>query len=187
MYSDHETYKGYDIEIVQDQDSESPADWGNYTLAMAPSLHLINGDKEWSDYVDDDGMPTDETMTKLESGKVWPISYSSHGPQCLYQLAYDSSDADGFIEFEDDYIKGVSKDARKKYAEQALETYSQWANGETYGYHLTSPYKDDFDDDSCYGFYGYDSVVQSAHEAIDYDIAHDTPSMHSVKASEVHN
>lgn len=183
----NETYEGYKIKVVQDDQSEAPNDWGSYTLAMAPSLRLADGGAKWSDYVDEDGMATAETVEKIKAGSVWPLSYSSHGPQCSYDLAYDSTDADGYLVFSADYIDGTSYEERKRYAREDIKTYSQWANGETYGYRLTNPYgDDDFDNSSCYGYYGLDEVLQAAHEAIDGDLSYDMPSRHAIWASEVH-
>ena len=49
------------------------------------------------------------------------------------------------------------------YAQRVAETYTEWANGECYGYILHDA--DGHEIDSCWGFIGRDAVVAEAQEA----------------------
>lgn len=182
-------YKGWTVTIDYDQFGSDPSEWGNYTIAMAPSTRAVSVGAKWDDYVDDDGMPTEDTIAKVQAGKVWPISYSSHGPQCAYHIALDSSDADGYIEFTPEYTKGVMKRERKQYAKSDLETYTEWANGQVYYVSFVTPYGKVPDDGDVAGMgdiIGYDNAVQFANQAVDDAINWDRPNYHAIKAQDLH-
>lgn len=62
--------------------------------------------------------------------------------------------------------------ASREYARNCVETYSQWCNGEVYGY--TIEMADGSDGDSCWGYYGWDfeknGLLESAQSSIDYEL-----------------
>lgn len=63
-------------------------------------------------------------------------------------------------------VKRISKRVRgiiHKNLLANIEVYSQYLNGEYYGYSVLD--KDDNELDSCWGFYGWDNVVEQATEA----------------------
>lgn len=72
-------------------------------------------------------------------------------------------------------VKGLRKAARREkmveFARQACALYTTWGNGECYGYRVAvGPADEDDPDgaeevDSCWGFVGWDSVVEAAREA----------------------
>lgn len=123
------------------------------------------------------------------------LSYFEHG-NCLWMVS-DAPTPPG-VEFQWDGVRfaglwvpdkclldevdGLTTEARhtrmQQFATQACETYSQWCNGEIYGYSVSlyklrkdtqgEPYEkeDDYrrdkaiEEDSCFGFFGYDCVQQ---------------------------
>ena len=146
-----EEYKinNLNIEIWQDWDCESPADWGNFTIVQfRDNNYTTYKQLEYSEFVTENDCLTPATLAKLRAGKMFTIDYRSYSNADggYYYLdggipkgQVDSQDVNGFIIFNDDYIKGTSYDERRKYAEQDLATYTAWANGEVYGFTITTP------------------------------------------------
>ena len=184
-----ETYKGYTIAIEHDTDAESPAEWGSYTIVTFHTGNITDV-TNIEKYAFDSGKLKPWVGAKMRAGKMFAISYSSHGPMSNYGAMYGSAnldDIDGFIIFTDEYAKNFSAyEDRYKMAEQDMETYTQWANGEVYGYDITGIKGYEFEDGSCWGFYGYEDVIDEAKRAIDYHISIDRPNFHTVTAHEVH-
>lgn len=118
-----------------------------------------------------------------------PLSYFEHG-QCVWSVAgelpsscrcqFDSVDMAG-VWIPDstvlDEAKNYSGRTRslfmRKRARSACETYTQWSNGEVYGYAIEKITECDCDCpncdgihrediESCWGFYGYDDVLAEA-------------------------
>lgn len=124
-----EKRNGFDIEITYDEYSDSPAEWGNFTL------------KHWRDV---DGVDVDEhkilpeLQAKFDDGRAFWVDKYEHSA-VRYSLAgegmqdrFDTSSHWGIIEFDDAYIKDTTFDERKEYARGDLETYTLWANGDVY-------------------------------------------------------
>ena len=161
-----ETYKvnGCTVSIRYDQDSESPADWGNFKIVTfnrsGYAMDSLSTDEDSDKYYTEDWKPRPWLAAKLRAGKAWPISYSSHGPMCNFALGAHLERPDGLLMFEDDYVEGVSKNERETYATGDLETYTEWANGAVYGYIVTDP--DGNELDSLWGIYGFDYAKEEA-------------------------
>lgn len=193
MTNDIERYKyrGYIIKIVYDLDagSNSPASWGNYDIVMKPSINVVNeGHYNWESLVDEGGTTSNNLKIMLHNKEAWPIRYSSHGPQCLYELASDTDGADGYIIFSPEYMKnaGSGGPSLKQMAAQDLETYSDWANGSVYGFQIVNQYGTEFDGCDLYGIYGFDYAKREAEMMVDADINYDRPAMHAKSARELH-
>ena len=175
-----ELYKGYKIAIEYDTDAECPNDWGSYQI-------VPNSE----DYYTATGKLKPEYQAKIRAGKMFAVDKFEHG-NVAYGLAgsftdrWDTSRGWGWIIFEDEYVKGTTFDERKGYAEGDLETYTDWANGNVYGYIITDPYGDEPEDSACWGFYGYDDVLAEAKRTIDHLISTDKPAMHAVSARSLH-
>lgn len=117
------------------------------------------------DYCTESGKLLPSVQAKLRAGKMFTLEYyrysSTNGG--FYRLdggiptgEVDTQDVNGFIIFEDEYIKGTSYATRKEYARQDLETYTEWCNGETYFVNIETD--TGLEIDSCGGFIGSDSV-----------------------------
>ena len=84
---------------------------------------------------------------------------------------------DGFAYMLPEQVKEFgSEDKAIAYMEATVETVSQWADGEVYGYVIepTERNRKINCQDSCYGFYGWDyeksGLLDAAKEAINYEI-----------------
>lgn len=59
--------------------------------------------------------------------------------------------------------------------ESEIETFSQWANGDVFGYTITDSDDNEIQDGSCWGFYGWDheesGLLEYAKDAIDCELA----------------
>ena len=153
----------YNITITNDDYLESPTTWGNYEIVQFCDRNKIDyGNKD--DYFTDNGKLLPSVSSKLRAGKMFSISYFSYS-SCdggYYRLdgAITGNDEtiDGFIIFDDGYIKNTSYDERKKYAISDLLEYTQWANGEVYS--VTIEDSNGGYIDSCAGFIGDYAVQQ---------------------------
>jgi hypothetical protein len=133
----------YIVDISQDQWFEDgPDSWGNYKLVQFR-------DRDWSSYEDIDEYLTEsgkllpKYQAMLKSGKMFTIDYRRYsntgggfyhfdGAMKFTGETIDSRVINGFIIFEDAYVKGISYEKRKDYAISDLGEYTDWANGEVY-------------------------------------------------------
>jgi len=169
-----EKRNGFDIEITYDEYSDSPAEWGNFTLVQFRDRDLVNfGDLD--EYLTENGKLRPEWRAKLKSGKAFAFDYSRYsntdGGFYRYPRSdvatgeIDTSDLNGLIMFEDEYVKGVSYEDRKAYAESDLKTYTQWANGEVYSVNIS---EDGETIDGCGGNIGdLDDIIADAQATVD--------------------
>ena len=179
-----ETYKhaGLTIEIHADEDVESPREWdnaGKLVIYGGGNLQDVNELDMTDDYAGWDELdkavlksyPRAELLPvyRYEHGNV---AYNTTGFSCLWD-----SGRVGFILCEHDTIvkewgktiasKGAREMARK-YMASEVETYSQYANGEVYGYEIKDEHGKDLPgdfSDSCWGMYGLDYCKGEAESA----------------------
>lgn len=141
------------IEIYHDQDAESPRDWDNLgTLAILG----YGGDEE----PDTSKYPSDALYLPVYRYEHGGVVYATTPFSC----PWDSGQT-GYIyvsrpKVREEYnVKRISPQTRDKVLSvlrSEVETFSQWANGEVYGYINTET------DDSCWGFFGIDHCLQEA-------------------------
>lgn len=125
------------------------------------------------DYCTESGKLLPSVQAKLRAGKMFTIDYRrySNADGGFYRLdggiptgEVDTQDVNGFIIFEDEYIKGISYNERKEYASQDLQKYTEWCNGETYYINIKTD--TGLEVDSCGGFVGSDEVDSYIKEII---------------------
>jgi hypothetical protein len=175
-------YKGHTISVYHDMDAENPTEWGNFTIVQFADWGTIaHEDRDTSDYFTEGGALTAETLEGLRTGKMFCITYRNHSSagQRYYDLQEDydndSYSMDGFIIFEDDYIKDTTFEERKQYAKGDLQTYTDWANGDVYTFWVTHPEHEGGDSDTLSGIYGdeygFQPVIDEAQSMIDAEEA----------------
>jgi len=186
MIESVETYEknGLNISIYQDNDSESPREWDNLGTMVCFHKRYNLGDKH--DYKQKDfnywSLLEKRIMEDHHPIVCLPIYLFDHSG---LSLNYDSSrfeacDSDrwdwgqvGFIFTTQEKIKERFADVEreKSQIEDILKaeilTYSQFLSGEVYGYIVTD--QDGEEVDSCWGFYGMESVKEMADEAAQRD------------------
>ncbi len=188
-----ETYKhaGLTVEIHADDSPESPREWDNagklviYGGGNYISLNELGGTyfptQDYSGW-DELDKKVCECYPGCELLPVFRYEHSGVAYNTTGFALYDSVGWDwarvGFILCERDTMirEWGKKLATRKVREQAraclnaeVETYSQWANGEVYGYIIKDENGHDMDElaDSCWGFYGFEYVKQEAESAAD--------------------
>jgi len=198
---DNIEYKGYTINIKQDENTESPREWDNLGKMLCFHNRYTLGDeslKEYYSYKKDckiknltdecNGWDEVEEVLKKEFQAVvvmplWLYDHSGLSMKTCRHGQHSSWDCGqvGFIyATRKDILKeyGVKK-ITKKIIEKVenilmseVETYSQYLNGEVYGYNIED--KEGNFLDSCYRFFGWDfkenGLLSEARIAIDYDI-----------------
>jgi len=185
-------YKGYTIEIDHCDYAGDPREWDNLSTFVFSTKSYSLANELDIDYSDFNSMGEAEAYIRrnFDVLEVLPVSAYIHGgislsigsPTCRWDSGYI-----GFIVIEKEKvregfrIKRITKEFKEKSIEIAkseLETYSQYLNGEVYGYNTYD--KDGEDIDSCWGYYGYDheesGLLDSAKYYIDYHIEKQTKS-----------
>ena len=170
-------YKGFSIDIYQDECFESPREWENLGTMVCFHRRYSLGDKhEFSDS-DDFREYLDENENKI---MALPLYLYDHGGITMnttgFSCPWDSGQV-GVIyctyeKIRKEYgIKYVTKKWQEKirqYLINEVQTYDQYLRGEVYCYNIEDTV------DSCGGFYGYDhkksGLLEYARSAIDYEI-----------------
>lgn len=158
-------YKGKQIEIVQDEDAQSPQEDGDN------GLFLVANHRDF--YVPEPGekrVPNDpEELIEHYRKTHWifPLEAYIHGEVRLAlsrggnfpDRQWDVSQL-GFV-FAAKKEWRLSNKAREA-AKSLTETWNQYLSGDVYGYVVG--------EDSCWGFYGYDYCVEEARRIVDWQI-----------------
>lgn len=167
-------HNGLTIKLWYDWDNgNDPTDWGNYKIVQFRDDDFSTYE-DLDNYLTENGKLLPSVQAKMRAGKIFTLSYSrySNSDGGFYRLdggipsgEVDSRDVNGWIEFDDGYIKDTTYAERRTYAEQDLLTYTEWANGEVYGWTVERP--DGEQIDGCWGYIGgtADDLKQEA-EAI---------------------
>lgn len=176
-------HNGYIIRIEHDQDPESPREWDNLGTMTCFHKRYNLGDKHhWKSDMFDDWDAVEKGIELAGAIIILPLYLMDHSGLTMrvdsstFRMA-DSHGWDwgqvGFIHITMEKIraeygwKRLSKKRRERiatYLSQEVETYSQYLNGEVYGYVIEDEEGNDID--SCWGFFGYDYAVEQAKEAV---------------------
>lgn len=152
----------YSVEVWQDDCMDSPETWGNYELVQFKDRDFSSY-KSIDEYCTENGKLLPSVQAKIRAGKIFTFDYSRYSSTDGGFYRYpdnetDPDEIDGFIIFDDDYIKGASYEERHRYATGDLAEYTEWANGEVYGVSITDSTGKLVD--SCGGFIGDLAVKQ---------------------------
>lgn len=156
--------------IVPDMDPMSPREWDNVSV-LALFHGRYNLSNEWG-YNPNDYEGWDEMRAAIAADggiHILPVYGYDHGSLVLraaesnpFSCAWDSGMV-GFVftsQERMDYT-GAPADRINEILRAEVDEYSQYVNGDVYGYEV-------FDDrgeiiDSCYGFFGYDNAQAAAY------------------------
>ena len=157
-------YNGYTIKIYLDSSVDSPRTWDDFG-----KMSLFHKKYKFPNELN----MTMEECKRLESNKDWlvlPVYMLDHSGVALSTEPFDDPWDSGRVG-----IIAVEKSEMSKYflsEKQAIEnlksevkTYSQYLNGEVYGYVIEGA--EDEELDSCWNFIGFDSAVEAAKIDID--------------------
>ena len=165
---------GYFIEILPDIYPESPREWSNLGSMQCFHSRYDLGDKKVVDSNDYKGWSDMEYALKKDHDAViiLPIYMYDHSGITVntkpFSCPWDSgrlglifaSREDILVNFN---VKRLTKsiiERATKILEGEVETYDQFLRGDVYGYRIED--KDGDEVDSCYGFYGIDTVREEA-------------------------
>lgn len=163
----------YIVNVAPDLDAyDGPDSWGNYTIVQFRDRDFTTYVNPYADneYFTDSGKLTPAISAKLRAGKMFTFSYHRYSSTDGGFYRFDGAitgnvdTIDGFIVFDDEYIKGASYEERRRYAESDLREYTEWANGEVYGVSIET--NTGLEIDACSGFIGEDAVIAYINETI---------------------
>lgn len=105
-----------------------------------------------------------ELQTKLDNGTAFILSYFEHG-NCIWfrrgskhlpDMCWDGVGVAGILLAPDDWVpyvpEGEKPTSREEIVDSILEEYTNWCNGNVYGYEILNDECDTLD--SCWGFIG---------------------------------
>jgi hypothetical protein len=160
-----EDYKGYHIEIHNDEDASNPRDDDNIGIMCAFHKRYDLGDKGHG-YTADGQASWEELAEKLKQDGavvILPLYLYDHSGITMSTGSFNDQWDSGQVGFifctKRKLIKEYGKDtkATRAKAEKCLkgevETYDQYLRGEVYGYTIKDP--NGVDGDSCWGYLGY--------------------------------
>lgn len=176
-------YKGYKIDILQDNDPLSPREWDCFgtiysnSRSYNPDNHGIEEIFENEEYLDEN---EDFSIKKFEEKNIFLKIYAYiHSGISLsisrtgqYACPFDSG-LFGIIavskEKAQKYLgEEYSEEKVLEYLRGEIELLNNYYNGEAYGFIVTSPEGEEFD--SCWGYYGdsgIEDIISECKENID--------------------
>lgn len=199
MYEEYER-NGLKVKIFQDEDPESPRTWDNMGTMICSHRNYNLGDEQF-DSDDFDGWDDLKMHLLNERGAGWVLPlylydhsglklYTEGNTTTMHHQEWDSGQV-GFIfvtqeKLEEEY--GVVGDSEIEKAIEVMkaevQTYSQYLEGDIYGYTITNPRTGE-EVDSLWGMYGIDYAKEEANEVAD-NFKHPAEAKYAKKASELH-
>lgn len=135
------------VTLYYDSDLQNPADWdGQWTLYSFNRRHYSYADPE---QFFPNGRPSIGLRRKLNVGLAFTLSYTEHGNCRWFRGGEERSGGRGDYDFDTVRIAGLlvwehspremgarTLEERQRDADQFLETYTAWANGDGYGFRV---------------------------------------------------
>lgn len=141
------------LALYNDDSPEDPCAMGEWTVHSFSPRHNAYKDPQSFDF--------DAMRPQFEEGSAFMLSYFEHG-QCQWSLQdegadcpWDSVSKAGILVWQGkpEDMPGTLEE-RREWARGFLKTYTDWCNGEVYGYALTDEAGEHVD--GCSGYYGHD-------------------------------
>ena len=171
----HDTirYRGHDINIYQDENAQSPDEWGN------EDVFIVYDHRDF--YVKRDGFDPGDIFQAYEDGEDWgdykifplyayihsgvSLSLSRGGNAGWYHGAWDTS-FKGFVLIDSEQMGTDDEDKLLKIAQLVVDEWNDYLSGNVYGYDVE-------DIDGCWGYYGdpeKSGMIEEAKSSIDWHI-----------------
>lgn len=178
-----EEYKGFTIKIHPDENADSPRSDDHLGRMICFHRRYTLGDPHAYKASDYSGWDDNEESIRrdLDGKIVIPLYLYDHGGITIstkpFSCPWDSGRVGTLYATEDDIVKWFgAKEFTPDLIDKAIEVleaevalYDQWLRGDVYGYTLASECH--AAEDSCWGYYGQESAIESAKEQIDYILA----------------
>lgn len=182
MSNNLKLFKMNKLKLVHDSSPDSPRNWDNLGTMICFHRRYDLGDKH--SYSSDDYSSWEEmkqAIIKEENPAViLPLYMYDHSGISIstspFSCRWDSGQI-GFIlvskkkaleEFGGKIVTAKLKERIEKILEGEVETYTQYVEGDVYGFQIVD--EDDNIIDSCYGFYGSDHKESGMLEYIDHEL-----------------
>ena len=189
-------YKGYIINVEQDEYSDSPREWSNVGIIAYKHSRYLLGEETINDPIE--WLIDKLNLSELSVQRIWtkyaterevfnylekrffreyaalPVYLYDHSGitinTCGFSCPWDSGKI-GYIYATKESCKEIgvenfSKRKIKNILEQEIETFDQYITGDVYRYAIQD--KDGVIIDSCCGIYGEDEAINDAKVVIDY-------------------
>jgi len=172
-------YKGYTIEVGQDEYSESPREWDNLGTMICRHNRYSLGDKNSFDFSGCNGWDADERIIKAHFGSdciMLPLYLYDHSGITMkttpFGCHWDSGRVGTIVVSRKDVrkeysVKRVSPKLQNQiltYLEGEVKTYDNYLTGDVW---YNKIMKDGEEIDSCYGYFGYNLCVSEAKAQVD--------------------
>lgn len=175
-------YNGYTIEIVQDDDSESPWEWEDITNFVSFHRGMDNqGNFDPSKFnTNNFNSPDLFEQALIEYGYITQRMYLyNHSGWAVSSTPFSCKWDSGlagilFIDRQTAIKEWGNKICTNKVRQKAteymvghIETLNQYYQGEVYGYHIYHPANLDYSLESCSGYYDINDCIAEAKSVID--------------------
>ena len=169
-----EFYKGFQIAIHYDEDSESPREWDNFGIMYCFHKRYNLGDKH------DLSVEEAEIMAESHFNEALPLYLYDHSEITMstdpFSCQWDSGQVGWIIATEEQMKKefGVARLTRehraktRKIMEGEVEAYDQYLTGDIWGYIIED--EDGMHIDSLWSMYGFDYCLEEARKEVDAHI-----------------
>lgn len=181
-----EDYKGFTIEIRQDEVAEDPREWDNLGTMICWHREYRLGDKH--DYEE----PRDLQASMKAGDIALPLYLYDHSGLRMKVGSFQGLLPEGHAEFDtmcvgwivcrkETYLKEFNqkrtslklRDKVRECLKSEIKTYDMYLMGAVYYFNITDRYGEDID--SLGGIYGYDEALEEAQTAIDSYIQNEQP------------
>ena len=168
-----ETFKhnGYTIQIVQDEDAQSPEDWGD------DGIFIVTTRNRYFEVLHDkqDAKACMEDKDLCKKYWVFPVNAYIHsgvalslGAEYPFNDQWDSGQI-GFVFCAKSEWKYRTRNTKRcssaqKVAECHIEEWNKYLSGDVWGYIIKTPEGEELE--SCWGFYGQDYCIEEAKNAV---------------------
>ena len=166
---------GQTVSIYQDMSAESPREWDNLGTMVCFHTRYSLGDNHDIDHNDYNSFSEIIKANTNEADMVLPLFLYDHSDITMgitpFHCRWDSGQVGYITISKEKIIKEYGNDSIEtranitRYLRNEVETYSQYLEGECYGYILKDSEGEEID--SCFGFYGYDPTTNGIFDQLD--------------------
>lgn len=161
----------YKVEVVQDEDAQSPDDWGNDDVFIVFDHRQFCVERRGFDPTDIFNERFNKGFKTYDGHWIFPLYAYIHSGVALSVGGHNFPDARWDVSFKGFVLvkreKGWSYTEKKAFeiAKSMVEEWNMYLSGEVYGYKITDTETEE-EVDSCWGFYGEEENCMTEAEGI---------------------